>query len=629
MADRVKVFLRRNAFHRTGLRLLALVRKVDPLLAPLVFLDAALKVAALYAGLALTSGLVDSLVAADLRRSAVMAAGVVLVAFAQGCAHAALDRRVRVGVERCYLASYVMVRDYALSLDFQTMEDPELAERIAYIERTASMHGHLGSIPIFYRDMVSALLNIVTCVALVAGLCLAPPEATGALGVLASPGGSAVLLAVALVWAVRTNGLVGRARDRLASYVATEHTSVENRLSYLLGLSLEDVRAAKVTRIYDMGSMLMRNIEANQRASADFFDDWIAREGAIDTATSGVNALFVVASYVLVAAKVLAGAVTVGSFTTYAGALAQFGGAYAALVTANGQLREACAYLADLLEFLDMDDPRPHGSIPVEKRDDGQFEIAFEHVSFRYPGTDQWALRDVSFRLDTLGKLAVVGPNGAGKTTFIKLLCRLYDPTEGRITLNGVDIRKYDEEEYRDLFGVVFQDFKLFAFPVWENLAAGYARDDARMWEALRQAGADGLVRSWPDGLETRLYKDLGDGVMVSGGEAQKLALARALYKDAPVVILDEPTAALDPISEAEVYAGFDRMVTGRTAVYISHRMSSCRFCDKIAVFDAGRVVEVGTHEELLAVGRLYKRMWEAQASYYVGTERGGGAERD
>ena len=166
---------------------------------------------------------------------------------------------------------------------------------------------------------------------------------------------------------------------------------------------------------------------------------------------------------------------------------------------------------------------------------------------------------------------------------------------------------------------MVFQDFRLFAFPVAENLAAGYPRDDSRLWRALAQADAEDFVHAWPDGLETRLYQGLGPGVTPSGGQAQKLALARALYKDASVVILDEPTAALDPISEAEVYEGFDRIVEGRTAVYISHRMSSCRFCDDIVVLDGGRVAERGSHEELLAAGGLYARLWDAQAGYYVG----------
>ena len=215
-------------------------------------------------------------------------------------------------------------------------------------------------------------------------------------------------------------------------------------------------------------------------------------------------------------------------------------------------------------------------------------------------------------------KMAVVGRNGAGKTTFIKLLCGLYEPTEGRITLNGVDIRKYKPDEYRDLFGVVFQDFRLFSFRVWENVATGYERDDGRLWKALYQAGAQEFVKNMPEGLETLLYKDTGEGVEISGGEAQKLAIARALYKDGALVVLDEPTAALDPLAEAEVYARFDEMTEGKTSIYISHRMSSCRFCDDIMVFDDGRIAERGSHETLLAAGGLYSQLWNAQAKYYA-----------
>ena len=255
----------------------------------------------------------------------------------------------------------------------------------------------------------------------------------------------------------------------------------------------------------------------------------------------------------------------------------------------------------------------------MEKREDGEYELAFENVSFHYPGKEELVLKEVNCRLRIRGKLAVVGRNGAGKTTFIKLLCRLYEPTQGRITLNGVDIRKYDEEEYRRLFGVVFQDFRLFAFPVWENITAGFARSDERIWEALRQADAGELAKRLPQGLDTFLYKNVEDGVEISGGEAQKLALARALYKDAPVVILDEPTAALDPKAEAEIYAHFNKMVEGRTSIYISHRMSSCRFCDDIIVFEDGRIVERGSHETLFAAGGSYARMWNAQARYYEG----------
>lgn len=350
----------------------------------------------------------------------------------------------------------------------------------------------------------------------------------------------------------------------------------------------------------------------------DFYRRWIhvnRGETMENMATSG---LFTVFSYLLVVLKTISGAITVGTFTRYVGALNQFGSACASLIEYNAAIRRNAVYMGEFLAFLDVEEKHSHGTIPVEKRDDGEYELAFEDVSFRYPGSEKYVLKNVNCRLDMKRKMAVVGRNGAGKTTFIKLLCGLYEPTEGHITLNGVDIRKYKPVEYRDLFGVVFQDFRLFSFPVWENVATGYERDDDRLWKTLYQAGAREFVKNMPEGLETLLYKDTGEGVEISGGEAQKLAIARALYKDAALVVLDEPTAALDPLAEAEVYARFDEMTEGKTSIYISHRMSSCRFCDDIMVFDDGRIAERGSHETLLAAGGLYSQLWNAQAKYYA-----------
>ena len=368
-----------------------------------------------------------------------------------------------------------------------------------------------------------------------------------------------------------------------------------------------------------MEEMILNNTEKYHKKFRDYFGTVSDVERAEGNSNNLVSSIFTVCSYLLAAAKTVTGAVTVGAFTQYAGALNQFGNACFSIISCHGKLRKICTYMKEFLAFLDTENLHVKGTIPVEKRTDGEYEIVFEHVSFHYPGSEEMVLKDVNLKIHVRGKLAVVGRNGAGKTTFIKLLCRLYEPTEGRITLNGVDIRKYDEEEYRSLFGVVFQDFKLFAFPVWENIAAGYERQEERLWEALRQADAEELVRNMANQLDTYLYRNLEDGVEISGGEAQKLALARALYKDAPVVILDEPTAALDPKAEASVYANFNRMVQGRTSIYISHRMSSCRFCDEIIVFREGRIAEQGSHEELLAAGGSYAEMWNAQAKYYVG----------
>ncbi len=217
-------------------------------------------------------------------------------------------------------------------------------------------------------------------------------------------------------------------------------------------------------------------------------------------------------------------------------------------------------------------------------------------------------------------RLAVVGMNGSGKTTFIKLLCRLYDPTEGEILLNGIDIRKYNYREYMDIFSVVFQDFRLFGLKLGENVASKVGYDRERVVDCLAKAGFSDRLAGMKNGTETYLYKDYDeDGVDVSGGEAQKIAIARALYKDAPFIILDEPTAALDPVAEAEIYSKFDQIAGDKTAIYISHRLSSCKFCDEIAVFHEGAVIQQGTHAELVAdVTGKYYELWHAQAQHYT-----------
>jgi ATP-binding cassette subfamily C protein len=277
-------------------------------------------------------------------------------------------------------------------------------------------------------------------------------------------------------------------------------------------------------------------------------------------------------------------------------------------------------YINEFIKFLDYPDTLEKNKLPVSRV--GAYEFEFKNVSFRYPRSNDYVLKNLNLKLSSGEHLSIVGLNGAGKSTFVKLLCRLYDVTEGEILLNGINIKEYDYREYLDLFSVVFQDFKLLAYPIRENITLGNKKQlsDDKILDLCRVSGIEEKIEALDRGLDTSLYKTFDkEGIEPSGGEAQKISIARALAKDAPIVILDEPTASLDPIAEYEIYNSFDNLVGSKSAVFISHRLSSCRFSDVIAVFDQCILREYGTHEELVhKEGGIYASMFAAQAQYYT-----------
>ena len=323
--------------------------------------------------------------------------------------------------------------------------------------------------------------------------------------------------------------------------------------------------------------------------------------------------------YAFASLGALAGRFTVGSIARYISSILKFTDAIRLFITTFEELRFNNEITKVYFDFIETPSHMYQGTLPVEKRDDRDYHVEFCNVSFKYPNTDFYALKNVNFKFKIGEKLAVVGMNGSGKTTMIKLMCRLYDPTEGQIFLNGINIRKYDYREYMSIFSVVFQDFNLFAFTLGQNVATDLEYDKKRAIESLNMAGFGERLCTLENGLDTYLYRKFEEtGVEISGGEAQKIALARALYKNAPFIILDEPTSALDPIAEAEVYRSFNNIVGDRTAIYISHRLSSCRFCDKILVIDNGSIAQFGTHDELILDEHgKYHELWNAQAGYY------------
>ncbi len=381
---------------------------------------------------------------------------------------------------------------------------------------------------------------------------------------------------------------------------------------YLWGGEL-DYKMGKDIRIYKAQPMIEKAVEEDEeeRTGRRKFVR-IQCGSAVFNSLSGT--LLQGSSYIYVLLCAVKGAVSVGTAVKYASALYRFWGAASSVFNNYSELLLLGKRLDDTLRFLEIDSADEGRELLKED----EYEVEFKDVSFTYPGSGKKALDNVSCKLRTGEKTAVVGLNGSGKTTFIKLLCRLYHPSEGEILLNGVNIEEYSFEEYVKLMSVVFQDFNLFSFTIDENVSADEKGDSKRVREVLETAGFKERFDSLEKAGKTVLYKNFyNDGIDISGGEAQKIALARALYKNAPFMILDEPTAALDPIAEYEIYSRFNSFTGGKCAVYISHRLSSCVFCDRVLVFKDGEIAERGTHRELLEKKGLYYRMWEAQAEYY------------
>lgn len=404
--------------------------------------------------------------------------------------------------------------------------------------------------------------------------------------------------------------------------------SVEERLPYTRKYDfyvdeyIGREECGKTVRLFNQQSLLSETLNEIFKKVSKLLSRQTIFEARMNQWAEGINVLISGMIYLLLGIMALKRVISVGSICLYAGCITNFLWHFQKWNQQVSLLKMNTKYVKQYLDFMDIKNKKYEGTLPVEKRDDDKFMIEFENVSFHYPGSEKNVLENFSIRFNIGERLAVVGRNGSGKTTFIKLLCRLYDPTEGRILLNGIDIKKYDYKEYLSLFSVVFQDFQIPAFTLGQAVAASQEYDEEHVNDAVKKAGLSSLAARMPYGNETYLTKEFDKtGVNISGGEAQKLAIARALYHDTPFVILDEPTAALDPIAEYEVYAKFDELIGTKTAVYISHRLSSCQFCNDILVIDDGKAVQRGSHEKLIDEEGLYAKLWKTQAKYYQKTQ--------
>ncbi len=517
------------------------------------------------------------------------------------------------------------VGEKVMNMDYTSVEDPDTHQ--AFDKTLRQLENGSTGLNAVLEMTVNSLMGIfyiVIGVILIAPIAIAKPVVTGGfVGFIQSLWGLIAMTVLVILLeffkATYINAIALRAYEDIQQ--DNNVTQARRVKQFYNGFVLDNYRNGKEIRIFGEQKLVLDEYDKCCKTEIDGWTRGYKKAALPNLAWQSINIVTRILMYSFAVVRALIGMLTPGEVVAFALYFTKIQNGISEVADGVGQLKITPIFCKQIFDFLDIPDEKYKGTIPTEKRDDNEYEFEFRHVWFRYPNSEQYVLQDINLKWKIGEKMAIVGRNGCGKSTLVKLLCRLYDPTEGEITLNGIDIRKYKYEEYMDLFSVVFQDSKLFSFSLSENVAAGCEVDKALVEDCVRRAGLSERLDSMPDGIDTCLYKNFDEnGVEISGGEAQKLCLARAIYKGAPFIVLDEPTAALDPISEHDIYTKFNSIVGTRTAIYISHRLSSCRFCDDITVLDSGRIVERGSHEKLISDGGTYSSLWSAQAEYYKDT---------
>lgn len=502
-------------------------------------------------------------------------------------------------------------------MEYQRLENGDFKELVhKHSEAQDRVFSSFVQLSWMMRDFLSGLITLVISVVIIFPLLKIGFKTTGntffekPVFLLTIFGAIAVMTGIILVIALKMNKMWFRASD--------EYSRLDRIFYYFLNM-FSDYNTGKEIRLYKEQKLIEHN--ATDKLLTD--GERVLKKASMNSAKSSsfiavLGAVVGFGIYLFIGVKGLYGLFGIGSLVLYCGSFMQIINGIMKMAATFGKTEEMVPLVNYYFDIMNTKDDMTYGSKVLDLTD--KFEIEFKNVSFRYPGAENDSLKNVNLTIHNGEHLAVVGRNGSGKTTFIKLMCRLYDVTEGEILINGENIKEYTEESLMHLYSVVFQDFKIFSTTLAQNISAGSDYNREKLFDALDKSNIKERVQKMENEENTYLYKDLDKtGVEISGGEAQKLALARALYKDSPIVILDEPTAALDPVAENEIYNRFHSFVNAKTAIYISHRLSSCIFCNRIAVFDKAELVQYGTHEELLEdkEGKYYE-LWNAQAQYYI-----------
>lgn len=498
------------------------------------------------------------------------------------------------------------IMEKAKTLDMASFDDPDFYERLENANREAAVR------PI---TVISQTFSVVSSVI----------ELVSYIVVLATAPGMWWTVPAIIVVSVPSAIINFIYRRRHADYI--RRRSVDRRRMNYCSDILVNKDMVKEIRMFDLGDTF---IERYRQVFAHYFKGLlrlIRDESLWHTAIAILSGAINLFLYIAVAAQVFAGRILLGDYTLYTGAILSVSGCVSSLISLSATVYEGTLFIDNLIYFMkEKTTVVPSLPAPLTVGRDTPHTFVFEHVSFRYPGTQTDVLHDINFTIRPAETMVLVGLNGAGKTTLLKLLTRLYDPTEGRILLDGHDLRAYDLKSLYSMFGIIFQDFGRYAVSVEDNIRFGDIRktaDRAVVRRAAEQSDADSFISRLPEGYDTPLMRIFEvNGTELSTGQWQKLAVARAFYADADVLILDEPTASLDPMAEQEIFDQFDRLRAGKTTVFVSHRLSSATTASMIVVLEQGQIVEMGTHAELMKTGGKYCRLFSTQARRYTHTDQ-------
>lgn len=517
---------------------------------------------------------------------------------------------IRIISDDCYYTVWKQTAYKSFTLEYEKFERTETLDMINRA-KTGSMY--LGGISGQLVDLNKFLTSFISFIFSIAYIIKLFISSSYSLQFILF----SIILVIAFLTFIIVSLFTQKSIAKLNNDMMKNNEHISSIMSYFLGESLDPLNGKDI-RLANMQSLILHIYNKVFHESIDNFRVFSQKSSFGNGLLALLIQILSAIAYIYVGIGVIGGSISIGSILLFTGAIINLAIGMSGIFLEYNTIAYRFEYLNNFEDFIDSNNMYYDGSLPIEKRKDNDYVIEFQNVSFKYPNSEDYVLKNINFKFEVGGRFALVGPNGAGKSTLVKLLTRLYEPTSGKILLNGIDIWKYDYSEYTNIFSVVFQDFKLFSLPIGENIAGSCQYDEDKCWDVLDRVGIRHKIENWDNGLKTLLYKDCGDGIVVSGGEAQKIALARALYKNAPFIVLDEPTASLDPLAEAEVYEDFNQIIGNATALFISHRMSTCRFSSWIIVLENGEIVEQGRHKDLINQQGLYSEMWKAQSQYYV-----------